>query len=124
MRKTKRTLEAMLALVLASGLSAAACAARQPTAIDKSVPAKSEAKDRIVVKGKIAEMGSAGYYVLGEEPASEFLIVNPNVKQLNKLMKKGNTVRIEGYTTIGADRLFVEKIDGKKYHGDSKTAVQ
>jgi hypothetical protein len=124
MKKTKRTLGAMLALVLAIGLSAAACAARQPTATDKSAPTKSEAKDRIVVKGKIAEMRSAGYYVQGEEPASEFIIVNPNVKQLKSLMKKGNTVKIEGYTTIGADRLFVEKIDGKKYQGDTKSAVQ
>ncbi len=62
-------------------------------------------------------MGSAGYYVQGEDPPGELLIVNPNAKQLASLMKKGNTVKIEGYRTISADRLFVEKIDGKKYHG-------
>jgi len=124
MKKTKRMLVTILALVLAIGLSAAICAAQQPTATGKSAPTKPEAKNRIVVKGKIAQMGSVGYYLQGEDPASEFIIVNPNEKKLKSLMKKGNTVKIEGYTTIGADRLFVEKIEGKKYQGDSKSAVQ
>ena len=124
MKKTKRILVAMLALALAVGLSAAICAAQQPTAPEKSAPTKSEAKDRIVVKGKIAQMGSAGYYVQGEDPPDALIIDNPNAKQLKSLMKKGNTVKIEGYRTIGADHLFVEKINGKKYHGDTKSAVQ
>ncbi len=124
MKKTKKILVTTLALALAIGLSTGVCVAQQPTATDKSAPTKSETKDRIVVKGKIAQMGSAGYYVQGEDPPGELLIVNPNAKQLASLMKKGNTVKIEGYRTISADRLFVEKIDGKKYHGDSKSAVQ
>ena len=114
----------MLALVLAIALSAAICAAQQPTATEKSAPTKFETKDRIVVKGKIAQMNSANYYVQGEDPPDALFIDNPNAKQLKNLMKKGSTVKIEGYRTIGADRLFVEKIDGKKYHGDSKSAVQ
>jgi hypothetical protein len=124
MKKQKGILATMLAMVLALGLSAGIFATQQPTAPGKPAPAKSEAKDRIVVKGKIAQMGSAGYYVQGEDPPGELLIVNPNARQLESLMKKGNTVKIEGYRTISADRLFVEKINGKKYHGDSKSAVQ
>ena len=122
MKKTKRILVTMLVPVI--GLSAAFCAAQQPTATEKSAPTKFETKDRIVVKGKIAQMNSANYYVQGEDPPDALFIDNPNAKQLKSLMKKGNTVKIEGYRTIGADRLFVEKIDGKKYHGDSKSAVQ
>ena len=124
MKKTERILETMLALVLAIGLSAAICAVQQPAATEKSAPTKPEAKDRIVVKGKIAQMNSANYYVQGEDPPDALFIDNPNAKQLKNLMKKGSTVKIEGYRTIGADRLFVEKIDGKKYHGDAKTGVQ
>lgn len=124
MKKTKRVLVAMLALVLAIGLSASICVAQQPSATGKSAPAKPEAKDRLMIKGKIGQMGAAQYYVQGEEPPGEYLIVNPNAKQLQGLMKRGKTVKVEGYTTVSADRLFIEKIDSKKYRGDSKSAVQ
>ena len=124
MKKTQRILVTMLALTLAIGLSAAMCMAQQPTAKEKAAPAKSEAKDRLVINGKIGRMGSAQYYVQGEEPPGEYLIVNPNTKQLQGLMKRGKPVKVEGYTTVSADRIFVEKIDGKNYRGDTKSAVQ
>jgi hypothetical protein len=124
MGKTKRILVTMLALTLAIGLSASICVAQQPSATGKSAPAKPEAKDRLMIKGKIGQMGSAPYYVQGEEPPGEYLIVNPNAKQLQGLMKRGKTVKVEGHTTVSADRLFIEKIDGKNYRGDAKSAVQ
>jgi len=124
MKKTQRILVTMLALTLAIGLSAAMCMAQQPAAKEKAAPAKSEAKDRLVINGKIGRMGSAQYYVQGEEPPGEYLIVNPNTKQLQGLMKRGKPVKVEGYTTVSADRIFVEKIDGKNYRGDTKSAVQ
>jgi hypothetical protein len=124
MKKTKRVLVTMLALVLAIGLSAAICAAQQPSVTGKSAPAKPEAKDRLMIKGKIGQMGSAQYYVQGENPPGEYLIVNPNAKQLQGLKKRGKTVRVEGYTTVSADRIFIEKIDGKSYRGDGKANAQ
>jgi hypothetical protein len=124
MKKIKRILVILLAVTVALGLNVAISAAQQPLATKESGAAKPEVKDRLVVKGKIAQMKSAGYYVKAEDPPDEFIIVNPNVKQLKNLMKKGKAVNIEGYTTISADRLFIEKINGKKYCGDSKSAVQ
>jgi hypothetical protein len=124
MKKTMRTLVAMLAIAIAVGLSAALCIAQQSAATKESSPVKSEAKDRLTIKGKIVQMGSTGYYLQGEDPPGEFMIVNPNEKQLKSLMKKGNTVKVEGYTTVSADRLFVEKIDGKRYRGDGRPTAQ
>lgn len=73
---------------------------------------------KITVKGKIAYMKNlGGYYVNGEDPPGEYMVVNMNTKVLKKLMKSGKTVTIEGHLTIGADHLFIEKIDGKKYIG-------
>jgi hypothetical protein len=124
MEKTKRILVTVLALVLAIGLSAVMSMAQQPPAKEKTAPAKPEVKERIVIKGKITEMKSAGYCVQGEDPPEVFIIVNQNAKQLQGLMKKGKTVKVEGYTTVSVDRLFIEKIDGKKYRGDGKANAQ
>jgi hypothetical protein len=124
MEKTKRILVTVLALVLAIGLSAVMSMAQQPPAKEKTAPAKPEVKERIVIKGKITEMKSAGYCVQGEDPPEVFIIVNQNAKQLQGLMKKGTTVKVEGYTTVSVDRLFIEKIDGKKYRGDGKANAQ
>jgi len=70
----------------------------------------------ITVKGKIAQyMGS--YFVKGENPPQEFIIVNGDPKLLDGLLKSGRTVTIEGREAMGADRLFIEKIDGQPYRG-------
>jgi hypothetical protein len=70
------------------------------------------------IKGKIGYMERlGGYYVMGENPPSELFIVNQDKKVLEKLKKRGKTVTIEGYYTIGADHLMIEKINGKKYSG-------
>ena len=78
---------------------------------------------KIAVTGKIAYLKYlGGYYVQGEEPAGEFMVVNQNPRILKYLMKSGKTVSIEGYLKMGADHLVIEKIDGKKYRGRKKTA--
>jgi len=76
----------------------------------------------ITIKGKISYMQKAnkeemsGYYVFGQKPSARYHIVNPNAGILDKLIKKGKTVTIEGYTTQkGVEFLYIEKIDGKNY---------
>jgi len=39
-------------------------------------------------------------------------------------MKKGKVIRIVGHLTIGADHLFIEKINGTSYRGDGKAGAQ
>ena len=124
MKKTQRILMTMLALMLAMGLSAALCMAQQPAATKDSAQVKPEAKERIVVKGKIAYMKDMGYYLTGEDQPGEYIIVNPNAKQLKNLMNQKKTIRAEGYLTMGADLFFIEKIDGKKYRGDEKPVAK
>jgi hypothetical protein len=41
--------------------------------------------------------------------------VNGDPKLLDGLLKSGRTVTIEGREAMGADRLFIEKIDGQSY---------
>ncbi len=75
--------------------------------IDKGQP--------VTVKGKIAYMKSlGGYFVNGEDPAGEFMIVNQDPKLLEKLSKSGKKVTIIGRLR-GADFLTIEKIDGLRY---------
>jgi hypothetical protein len=119
MEKTKRILVAMLALVLAIGLSATMSIAQQQAATEKSASVKHDVKERIIVKGKIAYRETfGGYYVQGEDPVGEFFIVNQNARVLKSHMTKGKAIKIEGRLTISADHLFIEKINGKKYRGD------
>ncbi len=73
---------------------------------------------KVTVTGKIGYMTSARTYVVqGEAPPDELFIVNEDPKVLDELMKSGKTVTIEGRYTIGADHLFIEKIDGTVYRG-------
>ena len=73
---------------------------------------------KVTVKGKIEFMQAlGGYFVMGEDPPGEYMIVNQDQKLLENLKKAGKTVIIEGHYTIGADHLFIEKIDGKAYRG-------
>jgi hypothetical protein len=124
MGKTKKILVALLALVLTLGMSAAPSLAQQSTASEKAAPVKPEAKERITVKGKIAYMKDRGYYLTGEDQPGEYIIVNPNEKKLKSLMNQKKIVTAEGYLTMGADLIFIEKIDGKKYSGDGIPAAK
>ena len=72
----------------------------------------------ITIKGKIEFMENlGGYFVLGEVPAREYIIVNENLKLMKELFKSGKTVTIEGRIVRGAEYLFIEKIDGQPYTG-------
>ncbi len=71
---------------------------------------------KIIVKGKIVQYMSR-YFVAAESPPGEFIIVNEDTKLLDELLKSGRTVTIEGREAMGADRLFIEKIDGRPYRG-------
>ncbi len=73
---------------------------------------------KVTVQGKILFMKTlGGYFVKGENPSQEMIIVNQNPKVLDKFYKSGKKVTVEGYLTIGAEHLFVERIDGVKYSG-------
>lgn len=75
-----------------------------------------DATQLVTMKGKIGYIERSGEFtVIGENPPSVVLIVNPNKKVLDKLKKSGKTVTIEGHFTIGADHLMIDKIDGKEY---------
>ena len=76
---------------------------------------KAEAVQKVMIKGKIAYVKSVGYVINGEDPAHEFVITNQNPRLLKKLMKSGKSLTIEGHFDKGADRIFIEKIDGKMY---------
>jgi hypothetical protein len=77
----------------------------------------------LTVKGKIAYLKQlGGYYIKGEEPRHEFIIVNQNPKVLDKLMKSGETATFETRRAKGAEFLSIEKINGKKYTGTQKSA--
>ena len=77
-----------------------------------------KASKKITIKGKVDfQKGLGGFYIKGEEPFGEFIIVNAKPGLLEELKKKGKTILIEGYLTMGADHLFIEKIDGKPYPG-------
>ena len=72
----------------------------------------------VVVKGKIAHMERlGGYYVNCQDPPGDLMIENQNPALLEKLLKNGKTVTIKGRFRIGADFLFIEKIDGQAYRG-------
>jgi len=72
----------------------------------------------ITVKGKIDFMKNlGGYFVLGDVPAREYIIMNENLKVLEELFKSGKIVTIEGRIVRGAEYLFIDKIDGQPYTG-------
>ena len=121
MKKMKHIAIVILSLALAVGLCSTAVA-QQPQAPMKA-PAMEKA-EKIMVKGKIAYAKSTGYIVKGEVPPSDFLIVNQDKSSLKSLMEKGATLNIEGHLTVGADRLFIEKIDGKAYSGAKMKDMQ
>jgi len=72
----------------------------------------------ITVKGKIDfNKNLGGYFILGDVPAREYIIMNENPKVLDGLFKSGKIVTIEGRIVRGAEYLFIDKIDGQPYTG-------
>ena len=73
----------------------------------------------IVVKGKVALVERVDrYFVRGDDPPTELMVVNPNPKLLGQLSKSGKIATIQGRLAGGADLLFIEKIDGKPYRAE------
>jgi hypothetical protein len=78
-----------------------------------------EGVNKIVLTGKVDYVKTlGGYYIKGENPPGEFMIVNKNDKVFDKLMKSKKAVKIEG-TLKGTEWVTVEKINGKKYTAES-----
>jgi hypothetical protein len=114
--KSHKFLRITLALTIVASFALAGCAQR-PAQAPSGGAMKSEGT-KVTVKGKIGYMKSVSAYVVqGEAPPDELFIVNEDPKILGELTKSGKTVIIEGHYTIGADHLFIEKIDGKAYPG-------
>ena len=114
--KVKRLPRTIIVLSVVALFAALACAQR-PAQSTSTGAVKSEGT-KATFKGKIGYMNTTQTYMIrGEDPPDEVFIVNENPKVLEELMKSGKTVTIEGHYTIGADHFFIEKIDGKPYHG-------
>jgi hypothetical protein len=112
--RSKKIVSSFLSLVFLLVLAGAA-AALEPYPVTGSGGEKKAIK-KITVKGKVDyQKGLGGFLINGEAPSGKFIIVNPNPGLLEELKKKGKTVLIEGYLTVGVDHLFIEKIDGKPY---------
>ena len=89
-------------------------------AAEKAAPQKA-AEPKVTLTGKIGYMKNLdAYLVKGENPPEESMIVNQNKKVLDALFKSQKTITVVGHYTIGADHLFIEKIDGKPYKGTAK----
>jgi hypothetical protein len=114
--RIKRLTRIVLVLSVITPFATVACAQR-PVQGRGAAITKPQA-NKITVSGKILYMKAyGGYFVQGEVPARMFFIVNENPKILEELFKSKKTITIEGLLTIGADHLFIEKIDGQTYQG-------
>ena len=95
---------------LAAVLMFASCSFAQQPGKDKTE------RLNISIEGKISYVQRTGYYmVTTESPLVEYFIVNQDANSLDKIIKLGKPVKIDGHLTVGADQLFVEKINGKQY---------
>ncbi len=114
--KDHKFLRIILALTFVASFALSGCAQRPAQAPSGGVMKLEGTK--VTVVGKIGYMNSVSAYVVQEEaPPDELFIVNEDPTLLGELMKSGKTVTIEGHYTIGADHLFIEKIDGTVYRG-------
>jgi hypothetical protein len=107
--KRRNPMRIVLVLAVVSFFALAGCAQRQVQTLEGT---------KVTVKGKVESMQAlGGYFVMGEDPPGEYMIVNQDQKLLQNLKTSGKTVIIDGHYTIGADHLFIEKIDGQPYRG-------
>jgi hypothetical protein len=107
----------MLAVFLLGNLVLA-----QVSAKDQPAPASPTGGPQTTIQGKILFMkSSGGYIVISQSPHEEYKIINENPKVLAELAQKGKPVTIEGRLPRGAYLLFIEKINGNKYQGETAT---
>lgn len=109
-------LRSLLAVTFVTAFAFVGCA--QPPAPAPSGGVRQLEGTKVRITGKIGYMqGARTYVVQGEAPPDELFIVNPDPQVLGELIKSGKNVTIDGHYTIGADHLFIEKIDGQVYRG-------
>jgi len=96
-----------------------ACVALCMAACNTQQPAEQKGtSSSFTFMGKIRYVERTNLYMVsGQNPPDEFIVENPDPKLLGDLAKSGNAVKIKGHTTIDADQLFIEEIDGKQYPG-------
>ena len=119
----KRLTRIVLLLSVIALLASVGCAQRsvQAQGAASAVPEG----PKIIVKGKIDYWKNLnGYVLIGEEPPRTFFIVNQDPKIMEELFKSKKTITIEARRTMGADNLFIEKIDGQAYRGKKKRRVR
>ena len=117
----KKLTRIILVLSVITLFATVACAQRSIQA--PSATSVAPEGPKITVKGKIDYWKNLNdYVVIGEIPPRSYFIVNQDRKLLEELFKTGKTITIEGRRTTGADNLFIEKIDGKRYQGAKEPA--
>jgi hypothetical protein len=94
-------------------------AAREPYPVGGSEGKKKEGP-AITAKGTVKHLGGQ-FYLVSPEVKDSLLIMNPDAKLLDDLSKSGRTVTIQGRLPMGADALFINKIDGKPFPGRKGT---
>ena len=109
----KKNLLQIVLFVFCITLCISACNTQQPTE-------KKDASSSFTFTGTIRFMERTNSYLaVSDVPPGEYIIVNQEPQILGELAKSGKTIKVEGYTTVGADQLFIEKIDDKKYPADT-----
>jgi hypothetical protein len=86
-----------------------------------------DARQAITLTGKISHADSLGGYFLDAGAAGHKVILNQNYQTFKELAQKRRRVKIQGRTSpfdLKARYLFIEKIDGKPYHGDKAPLVK
>jgi hypothetical protein len=69
------------------------------------------------ITGKIGyHKSDGGYFICIGNPIGKFKIANQNRQLLEKYLRRGWEVNIEGIK--GTNPLFIEKIDGQPYRGE------
>jgi hypothetical protein len=112
----KKVTRIILVLAVIALFATVACAQRP--AQSPNTGGMTQGGSTVTIKGKIDyNKNLGGYFVMGENPAREYFIMNDNPKVLGGLHKSGKLITIEGRIVKGAEYLFIEKIDGKAYKG-------
>jgi hypothetical protein len=86
-----------------------------------------DARQEISLTGKIAYSKELGGYFLQAGMAGNKVILNQNYEALKKFSKGRKDVNVQGRMNpldIKARHIYIEKIDGKPYHGDKAPLVK
>ena len=90
-------------------------------------PKIADCRQDITLTGKIAYSKEFGGYFFQAGSAGEKVILNQNYDTLKDLAQSRKDVKIQGRINpvdFKARHIFIEKIDGKPYHGDKAPLVK